>query len=221
MNGPVLPRKKKAPKRFDNNTETYYHSPDVKSYFRQRYYEALDQATNGIRNRFDQSDYKQYKSIQETFFKAFSGKDYSSEMNTLVETYSDICKTDLEAQLNIISNMPRQMATEKIPTDSKELVEFLQRNAQLLRSSPQVHYLAKLLLLMPATNAVSERSFSAMKRVKTYLRSTMTDNRLNHTMTLHIHKEETDTLDLVSIANEFCEMTETRKRIFGTFKTAV
>ena len=59
------------------------------------------------------------------------------------------------------------------------------------------------------TNAVSERSFSAMKRVKTYLRSTMTDNRLNHTMTLHIHKEETDTLDLVSIANEFCEMTET------------
>ena len=32
----------------------------------------------------------------------------------------------------------------------------------------------QLLLIMPATNSTSERSFSAMRRIKNYLRSTMT-----------------------------------------------
>ena len=40
----------------------------------------------------------------------------------------------------------------------------------------------KLLLVMPATNATSERSFSALRRIKTYLRTTMTQQRLNHLM---------------------------------------
>ena len=31
-----------------------------------------------------------------------------------------------------------------------------------------------ILLIIPATNATSERSFSALKRIKSYLRSTMT-----------------------------------------------
>ena len=35
----------------------------------------------------------------------------------------------------------------------------------------QVRLLVKLISLMPATNAVSERSASALRRVKTYLRS--------------------------------------------------
>ena len=33
--------------------------------------------------------------------------------------------------------------------------------------------LAQLILVMPTTNAASERSFSAMRHLKTYLRSTM------------------------------------------------
>ena len=54
-----------------------------------------------------------------------------------------------------------------------------------------------LIAVIPATNEVSERSFSVMHRIKTYLRSTMSQERLNHIMILHIHKELTDTLDLI------------------------
>ena len=57
--------------------------------------------------------------------------------------------------------------------------------------------------VMPATNAVSERSFSALKRVKTYLRSTTGDSRLNNLMMLHVHKDRTDALTLVDVANDF------------------
>ena len=53
----------------------------------------------------------------------------------------------------------------------------------------QVFILMKLLLVMPATNATSERSFSALRRIKSYLRATMLPEQLNSLLTLHIHKE--------------------------------
>ena len=48
----------------------------------------------------------------------------------------------------------------------------------------EVVKLLTLILVMPATNAVSERSASALRRVKTYLRTTMHQDRLNHLMVL-------------------------------------
>ena len=81
----------------------------------------------------------------------------------------------------------------------------------------EISTLGKLLLVMPATNAVSERSFSTLKRVKTYLRSTTGDSRLNHLMMLHVHKDRTDALTLVDVANDFVGEKENRKQMIGKF----
>ena len=48
----------------------------------------------------------------------------------------------------------------------------------------------------------SERSFSALRRVKTYLRATMKQDHLNYLMLLHVHKDKTDELDLKLLVNE-------------------
>ena len=61
---------------------------------------------------------------------------------------------------------------------------------------------------MPATNAASERSFSVMRRKKNYLRSTMTQPRLNHLMILNVYKELLDNMDLKDIANQFVQGNE-------------
>ena len=63
--------------------------------------------------------------------------------------------------------------------------------------------LARLILVMPATNAVNERSFSTMRRLKTYLRSTMAQSRLNHIMLLNIIQESLDNFNIDVIAEEF------------------
>ena len=70
----------------------------------------------------------------------------------------------------------------------------------------------KILLVMPATNASSERSFSGLRRIKTYLRTTMTQKRLNDLMVLNIPKEKT------VVAKEFVSSRENRVRLFGNFK---
>ena len=44
----------------------------------------------------------------------------------------------------------------------------------------EVIKLVKLILMMPATNADSQKSFSSLKRIKTYLCSAITNSWLNH-----------------------------------------
>ena len=74
--------------------------------------------------------------------------------------------------------------------------------------------LVTFVLLMPATNAVSERSASAMRRIKSYLRTTMTQSRMNNIMVLHIHRHLTDAIDHTRILNEFvCANDDRRKNI--------
>ena len=70
---------------------------------------------------------------------------------------------------------------------------------------------------MPATNATSERSFSALRKGKIYLRSRMRHDRLNHLMTLRVHKEFTDLLRAREVGNEFVSGSEHRLRIFEKF----
>ena len=81
----------------------------------------------------------------------------------------------------------------------------------------EVTNLFKLILVNPATDAISERSLSTMRRIKTWLRSTMTQKRLNNLAVLNIHKEMTDEIHLFSIANDFVLINTNRKRILGTF----
>ena len=96
--------------------------------------------------------------------------------------------------------------------------------AHLGRMSPaeallihQVIKVMELILVMPSTNAVSERSFSALRRLKTYLRATMKQDRLNHLLLLYVHKEHADKLSLTTVAQNFVQGNDHRLSIFGNF----
>ena len=60
-----------------------------------------------------------------------------------------------------------------------------------------------LILINPATPCNPERSFSFDRRIKTWLCSRMTTKRFNNLPILSIHKELTDSINLVNIGNEF------------------
>lgn len=77
--------------------------------------------------------------------------------------------------------------------------------------------LLSLILVMPVTNAISERSFSSLRRIKNYLRSTMSQVRLNNIMVLHVHKDRTDNLNIIQAANDFVQGSAHRQQILGKF----
>ena len=64
---------------------------------------------------------------------------------------------------------------------------------------------------------ICERSFSALKRKKSALRSTMTQTRINNLMILHVHKDKTDELSANKIGNEFVSNSDHRQSNFGKF----
>ena len=76
---------------------------------------------------------------------------------------------------------------------------FRQLSKPMLGMFSEVVTLIKLLLVMPAM----QRTFSALRRIKTYLRTTMTQTRLNCVMVLHVHKDRTDLWQLGSVPNNF------------------
>ena len=61
----------------------------------------------------------------------------------------------------------------------------------------EVHKLLLMYLTLPVVSAASERTFSALRRLKNYLRSTIKQDRLNNCLLIHCHKSITDTVDTV------------------------
>eukprot|EP00102_Acyrthosiphon_pisum_P010369 XP_008178669.1 PREDICTED: zinc finger MYM-type protein 1-like [Acyrthosiphon pisum] len=65
---------------------------------------------------------------------------------------------------------------------------------------PNIHFLIKLFCTLPVSTATPKRSFSTLKRLKTYLRSTMNETRLNGLAMMSIHGDIH--LDVDEIINE-------------------
>ena len=91
------------------------------------------------------------------------------------------------------------------------------QNLKVQSNVSVVFKLMELILELPATNAMSKKSFSLLKLINSYLRLTMKQRRLNHLMILRTYKNQLDQLDLTKIASDFINKNDTRKNIFGTF----
>ena len=77
--------------------------------------------------------------------------------------------------------------------------------------------LAEYYLIMSTSNAVSEQSFSVLRWIKTYLRNTMIQNSLNHTVCLNIYTEGPMQINLKEILNEFVNSSDKGKKFFVKF----
>ena len=189
--------------------------PDtIEAYFRQIYYEALDLLINGIKDRFNQTDFHIYKNCEQLLLKAANKLDYSHELAAVTDFYkTDFHLSNLRSNLEVLS---ANISNNGMPLKLKDIIAYMKQPRKGLLLN-EVSMLLHLVLVMPATNATSERCFSALRRLKTYLRATMTQQRLNSTMLLYIHKDITDNLDLVNIANDFTFQSQHRRNILGTF----
>jgi hypothetical protein len=92
--------------------------------------------------------------------------------------------------------------------EGKQVQAINDVTAALLGLGPAIQLygaLTTLLILLhrlPATSATAKRSFSCLRRLKTYPSTTMGQERLNSDMILHVHQTETDDLDLKEVAKE-------------------
>ena len=117
-----------------------------------------------------------------TTFRPMSKNVNANTLRTQLLIFSGICKTN-------------QLDTGYLLSDIINLFKTLLKPQ--ISPISQVACLLKLIIVMPATNAVSERPFSAMRRLKIYLRTNMGMDRPNNIMVLYVYKPRTDCLDMI------------------------
>ena len=212
---PALGRKRKASRRIEDD---YSHSSigffheKFEDFARQIYFEVLDLLINAIKNRFEQEDYKRYIILENLLLKCAKNESYAYELETVFNNYSEFQREQLPQQLEQFSTACRQVEEKDFPS----LLDVVkQMNTYEKAHISQVIELFKLILVLPATNASSERSFSLLRLVKSYLRATTGQGRLNHLMILSAYKENVDELNLKDVAREFIHKNDTRISLFG------
>ena len=75
------------------------------------------------------------------------------------------------------------------PQERPRTVLHALSEARTSGSFPAISTLLQIFATLPVTTASSERSFSALKMLKSYLRATMTQQRMNGLSMLHVHKD--------------------------------
>ena len=129
-------------------------------------------AVSALKVRFQERDYSVYANMEQLLTKACSKIDYSPELQEVTDfSHKDFNKSELESHLQLLSCMEVDIQGDYITfSDIHRHFQSLPKSHSMLLS--QVARLVKFVLLVPATNAVSERSASVMhaknKDVLTY-----------------------------------------------------
>ncbi|KAL4120597.1 hypothetical protein QTP88_013262 [Uroleucon formosanum] len=100
---------------------------------------------------------------------------------------------------------------EKKPP-GQSLFTFI-RNQELEEIFPNVSIALRIFSCMAVTNCSAERSFSCLKRIKTFLRSSIGENRLNSLALLCIEAELVSKIHFNDIIEEFASI-KSRRKIF-------
>ena len=172
---------------------------------------------NTIDQHFNQPSFVTYATMEAFLIKVLKSEDYSTKLQFLETNYAnDVVSGTLKAQLEIFKIL---MKDYDITCFNDILDKIKELQAPQRRMVNEIVTICKLLLVNPATGAARERSFSVARRIKTWLRSTMSQDRFSNLTVLNTHKERTDKLYLANVANEFVSRNDNLKRNFGTFNS--
>jgi hypothetical protein len=81
-------------------------------------------------------------------------------------------------------------------------------------SYSEICILLRIYLTCPIANVTAERAFSCLKRIKTYLRSTIGQDRLSSLAVLNIENEYINLIDLDAAIDEFANIKNRRMKFF-------
>lgn len=176
---------------------------------------------NQLKIRFEQREFQAVCDMEEMLLNAANGRQFDIP-KSLAELYvKDINLDRLKIQLKMLPDFMKAVnETVKDITNVRTICDALTSDSSMLgkKMLSEVATILQIYLTLPVTTSTAERSFSVLRRLKTWLRSTMTQERMNNLLLLHVHKTLTDTLDLKQIADEFSSVNERRIQFFGSFK---
>ncbi|KAI4833262.1 hypothetical protein KUCAC02_016172 [Chaenocephalus aceratus] len=197
-----MPHIRRPPMRYIGNAAAFTPA-STEEHYRIEFLKVLDAVDVQLTKRFDQSSFDTLNKLERVLV--------SGKVEEVVSLYPELNRNSLEVQLAMFKlQYPSSTITDAVNTLKAMLPEV---RALFI----QVDSLVRLLFVVPCSSAEAERSFSALRRLKTWLRSSMSQRRLNNVGVCHIHQDKLDQVDIEEICQLFISANDTRKHVFGAF----
>ncbi|GJN39994.1 hypothetical protein PR202_gb29154 [Eleusine coracana subsp. coracana] len=195
-------RQGKRKKQFD---ESEYNQEilNAEKEFKVHYFlELVDMANSSLKSRFE--ELQGFKDIfgfllSSTVLKALDGTQLAASCTKFAETFSSDGSSDVELNDLISELSVMRLSLSEIEMTAMEIFQYITK----MECYPNISIAYRILFTVPVTVASAERSFSKLKLLKNYLRSTMSQERLNGLATLCIEKELLDAVDIDTIITDF------------------
>jgi hypothetical protein len=191
---PQAPRRKQAAARFEGGGQATTF--DVQGHYRvNAWFAAIDVVSVALSDRFSENDYSITNLLYKSLLERTATIPELAEISTFYKLPSEFhaqydlfCHYTFEGDISNIFSMANSFQQEK-----------------LQGMLPLVWKLLETVLCIPVSTATAERSFSALRRLKTYLRSTMGQRRLSGLALMNIESSATEKLQsrIESIIDEF------------------
>ena len=148
-------------------------------------YEILDNIITQLTERFQDFSKLEFVTLFDSSkFKSYQTAFPNEGLECLSSTYKDVFDLALlKSELSVVY-FDSQFHGQHIQQCVKLLKEF--QDSGLLM---EVYKLFCLIMTIPSTSVSVERNFSCLKRIKTYLRNSMTEERLSSLATISIEKD--------------------------------
>ncbi|XP_059669131.1 uncharacterized protein LOC132314265 [Cornus florida] len=157
----------------------------------------VDQALSSLKSRFEQ--FQQYDDSFGFLFNLERLKSLNNDsLKYSCHNLENILKHDMVSDIDGTElSLELQVLREALPKETKKAIEIAYR----------------VLLTIPVTVASAERNFSKLKLIKSYLRSTMTQERLNGLAILSIEKDVLEKVDLSTLIDDFAAQNARRSHL--------
>ncbi|GBM83972.1 repressor of the inhibitor of the protein kinase, partial [Araneus ventricosus] len=160
------------------------YSTEEEYYRRSVYVPYLDDFCNSLKERFE-SHKETIASLQHILPEFCTKTDFYS-----LEAAFNFYEEDLSHKEVVQSEFmlwKEKWSLEKSENLPKTAISSLEKCDKTF--FPNIYILLKLLAVLPVSVATLERSFSSLRRLKTYLRNTTSESRLNGLALLSIHRD--------------------------------
>ncbi|XP_051797058.1 zinc finger MYM-type protein 1-like [Acanthochromis polyacanthus] len=184
----TMPRVRQPPKRYSGESSGFGPKTPAE-FYRVEFYKVLDTIHTQFTERFQQGGLSILQKLENTLL--------SGNVDPVIHNYPEINAQLLEIQVPMF----KHNYTYNSCGEATSILKGLPCEVRGLFT--EVETLVRLLLVVPVSSSEAERSFSALRRLKTWLRTTMTQQRLNHVAVCHIHQDKLDLLTKKSVCAQF------------------
>ncbi|XP_051167771.1 uncharacterized protein LOC127285683 [Leptopilina boulardi] len=197
-----LSRKKKRKPHFDEAGETEHEFTGRDNIKVNMFYFSIDRLEAELKKRCEAYEILCDRFSFLTLLHVQDSGEIRKNCTKLLSFYPDDLGDELEVECLHLGAHLRSM---KIQNISMIELSIMLHEKQLTIVYANVNVALRIYLTIPVSNCSCERSFSAMSRVKDYLRSTMCEERLNALSIMYIESSILQTIDTEKIINEFAE----------------